>query len=583
MSVVAAVLREFNKAGALHAPFHSPAATPLGAPIGVIPCTPASTSRAGANQSKSSDELATTRLSVLVNLPSPPPDATGVAVCPVAVDASAAATALVLRPVPWPLIDADMALAIISSFDASSSATQPAAHSYVAAFPPTSNRPTACRSFAPLDVTTFAFPSALCPPTQSIHENHTLAVKRAQGKTIGATFNLVLNDAWISAAVASATGRDSSSSTLFFVVFYATVRTTDFTSIVRHVAERSRVLEEKQQARAKTLAEAGLTSLASSSGGTAAVATAFAGMPAGKRMCPEDKTCAKLANATHIRLFMHTCRADGGPAMCRLRHDAKHTSTFFHPTDTPSASGVDADDDAAIALVAATPMRMASAKSASEWYDASDPWAIRPRHRTQRRGAEEGEISAKQASNSSNANVQAVSKMNAAAFSSDDEAEDRGAMDDTIIIAADTSDALVAGGDSALSVLESRVSLRDPLSFQRIQVPAKGRRCRHDASFDLATFIAHGARRSTWNCPVCDAAALVDDLRVDALLSEALAGLSMEQYEAGVDAVIISGQGNGAPGVSCNPPQATAMAMIPTMATGGHAARSRLQSPLVCR
>jgi hypothetical protein len=62
------------------------------------------------------------------------------------------------------------------------------------------------------------------------------------------------------------------------------------------------------------------------------------------------------------------------------------------------------------------------------------------------------------------------------------------------------------------------VSLQDPISLARIQIPVRGNSCKHSACFDLATFIRfvknleeHG------KCPFCDSSLLVDDLYVDPL------------------------------------------------------------------
>jgi hypothetical protein len=56
------------------------------------------------------------------------------------------------------------------------------------------------------------------------------------------------------------------------------------------------------------------------------------------------------------------------------------------------------------------------------------------------------------------------------------------------------------------------VSLRCPLSYCKMAVPARGPLCEHDAAFDLATYVTQAVATSTWNCPVCDARALWSEL-----------------------------------------------------------------------
>ena len=68
------------------------------------------------------------------------------------------------------------------------------------------------------------------------------------------------------------------------------------------------------------------------------------------------------------------------------------------------------------------------------------------------------------------------------------------------------------------------VSLRCPLSYMKIVVPARGRSCEHDAVFDLSTFVSQGVATSTWNCPICNISTLWSDLvlcrRMTAILEQ---------------------------------------------------------------
>ena len=45
----------------------------------------------------------------------------------------------------------------------------------------------------------------------------------------------------------------------------------------------------------------------------------------------------------------------------------------------------------------------------------------------------------------------------------------------------------------------------DPFSWDLIEVPARGAKCKHGQSFDLRKFITliNAQKNKTWKCPVC--------------------------------------------------------------------------------
>ena len=51
--------------------------------------------------------------------------------------------------------------------------------------------------------------------------------------------------------------------------------------------------------------------------------------------------------------------------------------------------------------------------------------------------------------------------------------------------------------------LFSKVSLRCPLTFRRIAVPARGHECRHIQCFDLESYLKLNCEKGVWKCPVC--------------------------------------------------------------------------------
>ena len=48
------------------------------------------------------------------------------------------------------------------------------------------------------------------------------------------------------------------------------------------------------------------------------------------------------------------------------------------------------------------------------------------------------------------------------------------------------------------------VSLRCPITYKRISIPARGQECKHLQCFDLESYLRlHGDRGGMWKCPVC--------------------------------------------------------------------------------
>ncbi|VDQ06582.1 unnamed protein product [Trichobilharzia regenti] len=64
------------------------------------------------------------------------------------------------------------------------------------------------------------------------------------------------------------------------------------------------------------------------------------------------------------------------------------------------------------------------------------------------------------------------------------------------------------------------VQLLCPLSKCRIEVPVRGRNCRHVQCYDATTYLIINERKPTWNCPVCDVKAPYDDLIIDGSYEE---------------------------------------------------------------
>lgn len=48
-----------------------------------------------------------------------------------------------------------------------------------------------------------------------------------------------------------------------------------------------------------------------------------------------------------------------------------------------------------------------------------------------------------------------------------------------------------------------KISLKCPITFRRITLPARGHECRHIQCFDLESYLQMNAERGLWRCPVC--------------------------------------------------------------------------------
>ncbi|KAK4473613.1 hypothetical protein MN116_002965 [Schistosoma mekongi] len=84
------------------------------------------------------------------------------------------------------------------------------------------------------------------------------------------------------------------------------------------------------------------------------------------------------------------------------------------------------------------------------------------------------------------------------------------------------SSALIEEDDDLVMPNTLPVHLLCPLSKCRIEVPVRGRNCRHVQCYDATTYLIINERKPTWNCPVCDGKAAYEDLIVDGLFLEIL-------------------------------------------------------------
>lgn len=86
-------------------------------------------------------------------------------------------------------------------------------------------------------------------------------------------------------------------------------------------------------------------------------------------------------------------------------------------------------------------------------------------------------------------------------------------------------------GEDGVEQTAIRVSLKCPITFRRIQLPARGHDCRHIQCFDLESYLQLNCERGTWRCPVCNKTALLEGLEVDQYMLAILIYVQNSEYE----------------------------------------------------
>ncbi|XP_035996483.1 zinc finger MIZ domain-containing protein 2 isoform X1 [Fundulus heteroclitus] len=86
-------------------------------------------------------------------------------------------------------------------------------------------------------------------------------------------------------------------------------------------------------------------------------------------------------------------------------------------------------------------------------------------------------------------------------------------------------------GEDGVEQTAIKVSLKCPITFRRIQLPARGHDCRHIQCFDLESYLQLNCERGTWRCPVCNKTALLEGLEVDQYMLGILVYIQSSDYE----------------------------------------------------
>lgn len=77
--------------------------------------------------------------------------------------------------------------------------------------------------------------------------------------------------------------------------------------------------------------------------------------------------------------------------------------------------------------------------------------------------------------------------------------------------------------DSEIATTSLRGSLLCPLGKMRLTLPCRATTCSHVQCFDALLYLQMNEKKPTWICPVCDKAALFQNLVIDGLFTEIVA------------------------------------------------------------
>uniref|UniRef100_A0A8C6MD02 Zinc finger MIZ-type containing 1 n=1 Tax=Nothobranchius furzeri TaxID=105023 RepID=A0A8C6MD02_NOTFU len=97
-------------------------------------------------------------------------------------------------------------------------------------------------------------------------------------------------------------------------------------------------------------------------------------------------------------------------------------------------------------------------------------------------------------------------------------------------VAASTGNSALNGEDG-VEQTAIKVSLKCPITFRRIQLPARGHDCKHVQCFDLESYLQLNCERGTWRCPVCNKTALLEGLEVDQYMWGILNAIQNSEFE----------------------------------------------------
>src|SRR6266480_1505324 len=83
------------------------------------------------------------------------------------------------------------------------------------------------------------------------------------------------------------------------------------------------------------------------------------------------------------------------------------------------------------------------------------------------------------------------------------------------IMIADCIAVMSKANDPDIVATSTVMSLKDPVSYLRIQVPCRSNVCSHNQCFDATSFLQLQEQAPTWSCPICSKTVAFESLAVD--------------------------------------------------------------------
>ena len=84
-----------------------------------------------------------------------------------------------------------------------------------------------------------------------------------------------------------------------------------------------------------------------------------------------------------------------------------------------------------------------------------------------------------------------------------------------IIMETDSIPVISKAKDPDIVATSSVMSLKDPVSYLRIQLPCRSNVCSHNQCFDATSFLQLQEQAPTWSCPICSKTVAFESLAVD--------------------------------------------------------------------
>lgn len=89
--------------------------------------------------------------------------------------------------------------------------------------------------------------------------------------------------------------------------------------------------------------------------------------------------------------------------------------------------------------------------------------------------------------------------------------------------------------DPEVEATSSKLSLKCPISFKRLETPCRAQNCKHLACFDALSYLLLQEQAAQWKCPICNKIASYDNLAIDMYVKEILDQTSEDQDQVTIE------------------------------------------------